>query len=144
MLAGFAAICCLASLTGCDTPQATTAQSAPTTFSGLYFTPTNGRVGYHMVSNNYFPVSPCREDEHISVDADVGGITVKGQVPPGLAAPDVSVGRFGFEGTPRQAGDWEVEVTLHDLYCNGSRGPRFHNGRTWGDRTTMVHFHIDP
>jgi hypothetical protein len=130
-------------LSGCAEASQSSSYSPPaTTFSGLYFSPTNGKVGYHMLSNNYFQQSPCAANEHATVGLAEGGITTVGTIPPGLMAPDASQGRFVFEGTPRQAGDWDVTVTEHYLTCSsvhGADGPK-----NYGDVTTTVHFHIDP
>jgi len=117
-------------------------QTAAKSFAGLYFSPTSGKVGYHMLSTNFFSQTPCATNEHPTVGLAEGGITATGTIPPGLMAPDASQGRFGFEGTPRQAGDWDVTVTEHYLTCSSVPGS---DGSTnFGDVTTTVHFHIDP
>ena len=51
------------------------------------FSPTNGRVGYHMISNNYLD-SPCAPGQVSAVS-----FTVTGTVPPGLLPPDVAAQR---------------------------------------------------
>jgi hypothetical protein len=140
---GFLLLISCGLLYGCANPSSQTTQYAPATaFAGLYFSPTNGKVGYHMVSDNFFSQNPCTKDEFASVGKAEGGITTAGTIPPGLMPPDVTQGRFTFEGTPRQAGDWDVTVTMHYLSCakaHNSDGPV-----NYGDQTATVHFHIDP
>ena len=118
---------------------AATAAPAPASFVGAYFHPTNGRVGYHMTSRYDFQATPCRPDEH----PHLADITLKGTLPPGVTAPgSAGNGTPNFEGTPRQAGDWEVYVTMMDLTCTatfGVAGPV-----DYGNLTIAVGFHIDP
>ncbi|HLJ63829.1 MAG TPA: hypothetical protein VKT70_06975 [Stellaceae bacterium] len=103
-------------------------------FEGGYFSPTNGRVGYHMVATSHFHRTPCgRPNDGISSSS----WTITGTVPPGLSAPDPAIPTFVFEGTPRQAGDWTITFTWHHLSC-ASRPEDF------GDVSYPVNFHIDP
>ena len=116
-----------------------TSQAAPTQFAGLYFRPTNGYVGYHMVSTSRFAQSPCAAGEKILYR----WMSAQGTAPPGLDGPGsiVQSDTDRFEGTPQQAGDWDLQVTVYHLNCsaNGERGPI-----DYGDLTGTVHFHIDP
>lgn len=134
-----ATLCTLSCFSG---SLAAAAAAEPAGFSGGSFTPTSGRVGYHMVSAFEFQARPCRPDEHIHVT----DVTVKGTVPPGLTSPGLAGqggnGTPNFEGTPRQAGDWQVYATLHDLSCSavyGAAGPI-----DYGDVGIPINFHIDP
>ena len=117
------------------TVTAAVAQRSPprvTTFGGLSFSPTNGKVGYHLVALSHIAQSPCPPGGNL-----VGSFTVTGELPPGMNPPDTAVPRFSFEGTPGQPGDWDVVVTAHDVGCSG-------NLVTYGNLTASVHFHIDP
>ncbi|HEY3813776.1 MAG TPA: hypothetical protein VGL66_11170 [Caulobacteraceae bacterium] len=115
------------------------ATNGSTVFAGLYFSPTNGKVGYHMVAHNYWTKDPCNTPaEHIIMS----DYTVVGTVPPGLQSPGMATGLFNFEGTPRQAGDWEVKVTAHDVTCAPAGTAT--RGVNYGDFVTTVKFHIDP
>lgn len=124
-------------------------------FSRIVYMPTEGRVGYHMVSKpRYYyddlPTPTC------SPTTQFPDITVKGEVPPGVNAPTDSQrelsdlekltqeiqGRaksftFNFEGTPEQPGDWDVRVTLYGLHCKDD------DSKNYGDRSFSVHFHIE-
>lgn len=118
---------------------AANAAAAPTGFSGGYAHPTTGRVGYHMVSQISFGAEPCRPEEHIA-PADM---TVAGTLPPGLTPPGLAGnGTPYFEGTPRQAGDWHVVVTMRDLRCDATLGVP--GPVSYGDLIVPVDFHIDP
>lgn len=97
----------------------------------LSFSPTNGKVGFHMVAGSHVAQSPCQPGGNL-----VGSFTVTGALPPGLNPPDTTVPRFGFDGTPGQPGDWDVVVVAHNVGCTG--------GAIYGDLTAYVHFHIDP
>jgi len=117
----------------------TAAASAQSGFAGGYAHPTNGRVGYHMFSQFSFGQEPCKPGEHIA-PADV---TVDGTLPPGLTAPGFAGnGTPYFEGTPRQAGDWHVVATLHDMRCDPAL--RVPGPVDYGDVVVAVDFHIDP
>jgi len=134
--------CADASQTGGNWGNSGGNQAATKSFAGLYFSPTSGKVGYHMVSNNFISQSPCAADEGYSAGSGGsrgGPVSVEGIVPPGLMPPDALQGRYGFDGTPRQAGDWDVKVTYRYLHC-GSKVV----GEDAPDLTTTVHFHIDP
>ena len=105
-------------------------------FSQSYYSPTTGRVGYHMVVSLHYPLSNAPE----GCQPLLNGFETQGTVPPGLTAPvfvpyGQNVGNF--EGTPRQPGDWDMTVTLKDVQCSNS-------GQHFGDRAVSIHFHIDP
>ena len=120
-------------------PASSAAVSAPTGFAGGYAHPTNGRVGYHMVSEFSFGQHPCQASEHMTPS----DVTVAGTLPPGLTAPGFAGnGTPYFEGTPRQAGDWHVVATLHDMRCNPA--PHVPGPVDYGDVDVPVDFHIDP
>jgi hypothetical protein len=101
-----------------------------------HYEPTTGRVGYHMVSQPH----PDRMPPGCS--PVVNGVTLEaGTLPPGLAGPTYSVA-MGLpagviEGTPRQPGDWQVVIVLHNVTCGVG-------GTPYGDRRVNVNFHIDP
>ena len=100
-------------------------------FQNEFFDVTTGRVGYHLVSwstTKTWDVPPgCGQPQ-------IPSMSVQGDLPPGLQAnttlPQIS-------GTPRQPGDWDVIVTLHDIWCQNTK-------EHFGDRVVNVHFHIDP
>ena len=104
-------------------------------FIDFHFSPTNGKVGYHMAASSHFTRRPAACGP--TALANTSGYTVSGAVPPGLSAPDISTGNYGFEGTPREPGDWTVRVTVHDLTCQGA-------AKNYGDMTAVVNFHIEP
>ena len=113
------------------------AGNGSTGFGGFHFSSTNGRVGYHLVARPFFPQNPCRPDEEIYLS----GMSVSGTLPPGIAPPTYPT-NMGFEGTPRQAGNWSVEVTVKDMSCGRSLG--MPGPRNYGDFSTIVNFQIDP
>lgn len=89
-------------------------------FSHIYWSPTTGRVGYHMVSTMHvndgdYPLSkPCT----LHVDT----LFTRGDLPPGLTGPRRNPGggwTLAFEGTPRVPGQWLVSVQLA-LECVGA------------------------
>jgi len=110
-------------LAACDGPSAPVARG-----SSLHYTQTVGRVGYHFVSHQqtsgHDPMNLC---EGFSEGAKI----TSGIVPPGLRM-DI---RGTFEGTPRQPGEWDVEVTLYGWYCTNSNVPPI-------DVAVPVHFYI--
>lgn len=70
-------------------------------------------------------------------------MTVAGTLPPGLTPPGFTGnGTPYFEGTPRQAGDWHVVVTVSHLSCGPGQNVR--GPVDYGDATIPVDFHIDP
>src|SRR5258706_8037161 len=85
-----------------------------TKFYGLYYSPTDGRVGYHLVSNNLFRETPsdCKP-------GPLSDLTATGTAPPGITVAGESrpdgTRSPNFEGTPRQAGDWDVTVTMYGV-----------------------------
>lgn len=123
-------------------PCSASAAVAPAGFAGGSFTPANGRIGYHMISQFGFQVEPCTSDQHVHVT----DITVTGTLPPGLTPAGLAAhggnGTPNFEGTPRQAGDWQVVATLHDLSCSSVYGAG--GSVDYGDFVIPVMFHIDP
>jgi hypothetical protein len=140
-------------LSGCAEASQTSSNHAAvaTTFGSMVYRPINGKVGYHITANpadygNYSGGTPCAPGEYGEMTISKGGRTVEGTLPPGLTASDGSHGHLMFEGTPRQAGDWDVQVTDHGLYCTGgalgNHGPS--GGGDYGDRTGTLRIHIDP
>lgn len=119
-------------------------QSAQVTFPHPYYTPTTGRVGYHMTSTLYLgqdPPSECRMAyRSVFVMQGASG-------PPGLTLPHTDTANWTvIEGTPRQAGDWTFDVVLKEITCClkwGARGTDC-EGPRYGDRVIPVHIHIDP
>lgn len=105
-------------------------------FSQSYYSPTSGRVGYHMVASLHSPMT----DRPKGCVPEVNGFDTQGTLPPGLAAPVFvpyaeNVGKI--EGTPRQPGDWDITVTLKSIKCTNT-------GEQFGDRPVNIHLHIDP
>lgn len=122
---------------GATRPQAPNARAY---FNRLHYSPTEGRVGYHMVSQLFIDDWPgAREDCDIVVDS----IHVSGDLPPGMVGPhekDPANVNAGFtnniEGTPRLPGTWVVTVTYFGIGCRG-RGSN-------GDRAIPVTITISP
>lgn len=118
-------------------------------FSHISFVPVNGRVGYHMVAETNVPFDDLPAGMPCFVNGANDGMTraweTSGTRPPGLLVPGdndpSSPGNMTtyIEGTPRQAGDWHLTVTIHHAHCiQGS------DQRDYGDRTIEVNIHIDP
>ena len=129
------------------TPQGRKPKGVRIPFSHMYWAPVNGRVGYHMVSKwqtdtDDLPAGiPCAAGA--LPDGITKGIEVYGTRPPGLIAPgdDMSSGSESnsIEGTPREPGDWQLEITIHHIHCTQGR-----DQQDYGDRTVQVSIHIDP
>ncbi len=106
-------------------------------YSRGFYTPVNGRVGYHMVSILTWytdDVPPaCRGGRH-----EPTRVSAEGTLPPGLAGASADAlwgGPINIEGTPRQPGDWRVTVVITGLSCGAI---------SIGERRVNVLFHIDP
>ena len=129
----------------CSMPVSAQRAAAPATgtFNNIFFKNTSGRVGYHM----FAPVSVWDADLPTGANATcVPGVydtTTSGTIPPGLVllANDLPNrgGVHGFDGTPRQPGDWTVRVVINHIQCTQGA-----NQTDYGPRTVEVHFHIDP
>jgi hypothetical protein len=118
------------------------AATAAGTFNHGVFSPTSGRVGYHMPPNFGFYDWDEPTGDNSACHPGVAGMTAAGTLPPGLALVTNDVtghAVHGFEGTPRQPGDWNVTVTIQHVAC--MQGP---DQTDYGPRTVEVHFHIDP
>jgi hypothetical protein len=124
----------------CVPASARRAPAAPATgtFNHMNFSNTNGRVGYHMFAAFGVPTWDEPTGDNATCHPGAGDWIVAGTVPPGLALQQVPYG-YGFDGTPRQPGDWTVNVTIGHIQCK--EGP---NQTDYGPRTVSVHFHIDP
>jgi hypothetical protein len=113
------------------------------TFTRMTFANTNGRVGYHMFANFGVYSSDEPTGDNATCVPAVGDTTTRGTIPAGLVllANDLpnNSGVEGFDGTPRQPGDWTVSVVINHVKCNA--GP---DQRDYGPKTVTVHFHIDP
>jgi hypothetical protein len=104
----------------------------------MTFSNTNGRVGYHMFAKLSMYDWDLPTGNWDTCDPATGQPwTTVGTIPPGLAL--VSTGEHGFDGTPRQPGDWTVDVTIGRVAC--MQGP---DHADYGPKTVEVHFHIDP
>jgi hypothetical protein len=132
----FAAAICLCSMR----VDARRAPPAPATgtFNHIVFNSTNGRVGYHMFAS--FGVYDWDEPTGVNATCHpaVGNLSVAGTLPPGLTL-QTAAQAYGFDGTPRQPGDWTVNVTIDRIACKA--GP---DQTVYGPRNVAVHFHIDP
>ena len=110
------------------------------TFNRMSFTDTNGKVGYHMVSHILIlgddTPTPTRDAVECNPLLDRGGVRVVGDLPPGLSFEVIGP---TFLGTPRQPGNWDVDVTEMFLSCSG--GP---DQGWYGPRTVHVTLRITP
>lgn len=126
-------------LAGCEQPrQYTPPARSAVPFSSVIIQNTRGRVGYHMNSM----VGIYQDDEPTSAcSGHVGahGMSYTGELPPGLKQVGGAGELFGFAGTPRQAGDWRVTITVSYFWCKV--GP---DTKRYGPRTIDASFHIDP
>ena len=105
-------------------------------FSSFSFSPTSGRVGYHLVSKLNEPPND-RPVPGAACAVQPSEMTTSEDLPPGLSTTRTQT-FYTIEGTPTQAGDWSIQVTFHDVKCSvGS------DRRNYGDRTFPVNFHID-
>jgi hypothetical protein len=134
---------------------AATAAARADFFVGGYYTPVTGKVGQELISDANYSI----DDMPPSCVVTWKDISVAGDLPPGLSPPGTNVtlvasvkderngipisaaempeiAASAFSGTPRQAGDWPVTVTIHDMACSGKQ--------SYGDRTIKVNFHIAP
>jgi hypothetical protein len=114
------------------------AAPATGTFNHLTFDNTTGRVGYHMFASFGAPEWDQPTGNNATCHPGAGDWTTAGTVPPGLVLQQVPYG-YGFDGTPRQPGDWTVNVTIGRIAC--MQGP---DQTVYGPRTVAVHFHINP
>jgi hypothetical protein len=89
---------------------------------------TRGQVGHHMTADIVL------DDKAAGCSGPVGGAAlVSGKsLPPGIHQNGQN--DWYFEGTPTQAGQWRVPVTLIDLTCDGPRS----------DQTVTMEFDIAP
>jgi hypothetical protein len=103
-------------------------------FSRISFDNTDGRVGYHMtVPNGGYNDDVPPQCNHKIANVRAAS-TVEGDLPPGLT---FNTDRAAFEGTPKQPGDWDLTVVMHNIHCQGS-------DIDFGEHRIPVHFHIDP
>jgi hypothetical protein len=119
------------------------APAAPTTgtFNHLEFVNTNGRVGYHMFSTIRTYAYDTPTGDAVACSPAAAETTSSGTIPAGLtllANDQNGEGVRGFDGTPRQPGDWTVNVTVGRIRCQ--QGP---DQTVYGPRTIVVHLHID-
>lgn len=82
----------------------------------------NGEVGRRLVVSG--PTASCTPDPNWAGTPRI----ISGDLPPGMNFDS----KLGIKGTPREKGDWIVQVELKDLQCNGvtymgfSQELRFH------------------
>ncbi len=119
-------------LTGSSHPQQAVAADASRYFQRLFYTPTNGKAGYHMISK----IQAYLDDipDNCGPFSPTGELSVDGTLPPGIALPQH---KTYLEGTPQEPGDWEVTVHFPGVYCTQG------GSVSYGDRDIKVHFHID-
>jgi hypothetical protein len=96
-----------------------------------YYKPTTGKVGQHLSSDAAFGISDMPDQCAV----EWKDVVITGTLPPGL---DISNSFSSvIAGTPTQAGDWAVTVTLHSLGCSAIPAGQ-------ADRSIKVNFHITP
>ncbi len=104
-------------------------------FQRLYYTPTTGKAGYHIVSKVQAALDDMPGGQACGPFSTSGDVSVDGTLPPGIERP---AQKTYFEGTPQEPGDWEVTVHYPGVHC--TQGSDTAN---YGDRDIKVHFHID-
>ena len=118
----------------CMTPPPAPAGN-PNWFRYGSFVPLDGRVGYHMVSKlNFFDHDVPPECNHDPANSYMLAAAVEGSIPPGLKYDEHQA---AFEGTPRQPGNWDLDVSLSHFRCRNS-------DLDFGDRRIHVHLYIAP
>lgn len=117
-------------LAACESAPSPESTGSAEPFAGTHFDPANGRVGYHM--DVLAPLTPqsgvpagntggvgsgtCKSAIGLVSDGEYAPV-VYGTLPPGIALVALP-GTPIFSGTPRQAGTWNVTVTMW-LGCTG-------------------------
>ncbi len=124
----------LALLLGSASQENASASTQSSPFSALYFEPTSGQTGYHMVSDIWLDEwnSPGGKGCKWTALSKIS----KGNLPPGL---EFDAGIARFEGTPRQAGRWSVSVSFSDIHCTDGRDQSI-----YGPVTVRINFNIKP
>jgi ankyrin repeat protein len=102
-------------------------------FLRLFYDPTEGKAGYHMVSTIKAHIDDMPGGEACGPFAASGPLTVTGTLPDGIVMP---AGTTHFEGTPQGPGDWTVTVHYPGAHCTQG------DTADYGDRDVPVHFHI--
>jgi hypothetical protein len=102
-------------------------------FRHLFYTPTDGKAGYHLISQlkAYYSDLPGGSGCGLFYESSA---SVDGTLPAGI---EWSAQKASFEGTPQEPGDWEVTVHLADVHCGQG------DTADYGNRDLSVHFHID-
>ena len=109
-------------------------------FTQIFFAPTDGRVGYHLVTqfslpSDDAPTGNTGRPSSGSCQAGWDYTSHSGDLPPGIEQH--LEGAILFKGTPRQPGQWKVTVNLV-VGCRG--GPDV----THYERKVPVTFNIEP
>lgn len=110
-------------------------------FTAIYFTPTDGRVGYRIgtgISVNFDDVPQGNTGGPFSGSCQ-GHYQVShvGTLPPGIEADSVGGVRDLFYGTPRQPGRWTIIANV-SIGC--SAGPDL----TRYERQVPITFNVEP
>ncbi len=127
-------------LSGCETYQPQEATRSAVPFRNMYFSPTNGRVGYHFEAVLFTPTAslpagygPGRQQ----CDTFATGFYHEGVLPPGITYTGKSP--VVFSGTPRQAGRWTITAYWQGPHCRMG-----HDQTRYPDVAIPVTFTIDP
>lgn len=116
-----------------DRLAATAAAKPKVHFLRLFYDPTEGKAGYHMVSTIKAYIDDMPGGEACGPFAASGPLVVTGTLPDGMVMP---AGTTHFEGTPQGPGDWNVTVHYPGAHCTQG------DTADYGDRDIPVHFHI--
>jgi hypothetical protein len=119
-------------LAGCKAPAPAGPTRPAVPFQRVYYEPTSGTVGHHMISS----LTVYEDDTPAGLPClfMADGVSYTGELPPGLEMP---YGMNTFEGTPYQPGTWQVTVLLQGLHCTQGADQSYH-----GDRSINVTFNI--
>lgn len=130
----------VAALVGAQFAAATAFAKEP--FTAIYFSPTDGRVGYRFGSGlviNVDDVPSGNTGRPIAGSCQVHFVDHShvGTLPPGIERDATKAGVDIIAGTPRQPGRWSIIVYV-SIWCSG--GPDL----TRYERQVPVTFNIEP
>lgn len=107
-------------------------------FTRTYFSPTTLRVGYHVsIGHHVYHDDKPQGFRTCKPIADGQYTTMRGILPPGLTFdPRQQSGGIIF-GTPRQPGEWLLQITFGRIGCPGGEGGVY-------ERTVPLRIQVEP